>query len=259
VALVQNRSEHRVGPYRGSVGLPALDSPHHQVSVLVIQRDHRQLGLGQLAGALSQEVHRGPLVPALEEQLGHRPGGLQPPPLLPAALVQAGIVDGDASRRREGHQDRFVVCGEVRVALLLGQIEVAEDFVPNPNRRTKEGVHRWVVGRKTVGVGVVGEVVQPPRPRFTDQQTEHAMPTRQVPDRLALPLAEPLRHELHEVLAVLAKHAQRAILRVDELTGRTHDPVEDIGQLEVGRDRHHGVQEGSQTLLGSVRSPPATA
>ena len=85
------------------------------------------------------------------------------------------------------------------------------------------------------------------------------MATGQVPDRLVLLLAQPLRHELQEMLAVRAKDPHRTVLRVDELTGRTHDPGEDLGQLEVRGNRHHGVQERRQTLLRLACCLRATA
>jgi hypothetical protein len=55
------------------------------------------------------------------------------------------------------------------------------------------------------------------------------------------------------VVTVGAEHTQSAVTGVDELAGGTHDSGEDVGQIEVRRDRHHGVEQGRQTLLGSIR------
>jgi len=79
------------------------------------------------------------------------------------------------------------------------------------------------------------------------------VPTRWVPDRLTFRLCDPLGHELDQVLTVGAKNAQRAVLRVDEVTGGVHYPGQDVGQLEVCGDRHHGVKKRSETLLVPVR------
>ena len=103
------------------------------------------------------------------------------------------------------------------------------------------------------------DVWQPPRPSLPDQQTEHAVTTRRVPDCLTLRLGDPLGHELDEVFAIGADHAQRAVLRVDKLTGRMHYPAKDVGQLKVRGDCHHGVKKRGQTLLGPVRSLLTTA
>jgi hypothetical protein len=101
---------------------------------------------------------------------------------------------------------------------------------------------------------VARNVRQPPRLPFPDQQTEHAVAARWVPDRLTFPQGDPLRHELDQVLAVAAEHTQRAILRADKFTGGMHYPGENVVQLEVCADRHHGVKKRSQTPLGPVRS-----
>jgi len=82
---------------------------------------------------------------------------------------------------------------------------------------------------------------------------------RWVPDCLTLLLDDPLCHELDQVLAIWAEHAQRAVLRVDKLTSRINYPGQDVGQFEVRGDCHHGVKKCGQTLLGPVRSLLTTA
>ena len=43
--------------------------------------------------------------------------------------------------------------------------------------------------------------------------------------------------------AVGADHAERAVPGAGELAGRLHDPAQHAVQVEVGRDRHHGVEQ----------------
>ena len=63
VMLVQNSSQPVMGLLADLRGLgtlrrlPYLHGPHYQVSDVVIQGNHGQLGLGQLTGSLSQELH----------------------------------------------------------------------------------------------------------------------------------------------------------------------------------------------------------
>ena len=104
-----------------------------------------------------------------------------------------------------------------------------------------------------------GNVSQPPRPRLTDQQTQHPIPARRISDCLLLLLAESVGHELHDVLAVGAKHTQRAVLGVDEPTGATHDSGKDVRQLEVCGHGQHRIEEGCQTFLGTIRCLSAIA
>jgi hypothetical protein len=85
------------------------------------------------------------------------------------------------------------------------------------------------------------------------------MPVRRISDCLLLLLAESVGHELHEVVAVSAKHTQRAVSGVDELTGATDDPGEDFRQIEVCGDRQDSVEQGCQTFLGTIRCLRAIA
>ena len=45
-----------------------------------------------------------------------------------AWVVQASVLDGDARRDGERLDERFIVAGELRPALLVGEVEVAVDL-----------------------------------------------------------------------------------------------------------------------------------
>ena len=67
--------------------------------------------------------------------------------------------------------ENLVVLFERLTAGLLGQIKVAEHLVPDAHRNAEEGPHRRVVGGKTDGCRVAGDVVKPDRFGVVDQHT----------------------------------------------------------------------------------------
>ena len=44
------------------------------------------------------------------------------------------------------------------------------------------------------------------------------------------------------------EHAQGAVLGVEELHGRLHDPAEGVGKRQVGTDRQHRLDEVAEPL-----------
>ena len=100
---------------------------------------------------------------------------------------------------------------------------------------------------------MVGEVGQPQRAGFADEEAEDPVATRQVTDRLVLFGGQPTGDELHQVLAVGSQHPEGAVLRVDQLARRAHDPRQDLRQVQACRDGHDRVQEGTEALLGFGR------
>ena len=109
--------------------------------------------------------------------------GRREPALPPRGLVvQPGVLDRDARRGGEGDHDLLVRDGEVVPADLLGEVEVAEHPVPDADRHAEERRHRRVVVGEAVRRGVLVDVVQSERLRVVDQQSEHAVPARQVAD-----------------------------------------------------------------------------
>ena len=84
----------------------------------------------------------------------------------PGALLGAvGARIGDRGRglRGEQHQDLLVLVGERLVALLLGQIEVADMDAPMAHRRALEGLRRQQVGREAERLHIGRNVGDPER------------------------------------------------------------------------------------------------
>ena len=127
-------------------------------------------------------------------------------PLLPllTALVKTGVLDRHPRGRGECHDHLFVLVGEFRSTSLLGEVEVAEDLVPDAERNAQEGMHRRVVLGESVGPGIGGDVAQPHRAWIPDQQAEDAVTVRDRPDGGALFFGNPMGDELGEPGSVAA-------------------------------------------------------
>ena len=74
--------------------------------------------------------------------------------------------------------------------------------------------------------------------------------------------------ELGEAVVGAVEHAQCAVLGVEELHRRLHDPAERVGKRQVGADREHRLDEVAEPLgvvdvpeghqLGSLRRRSAS-
>jgi len=159
------------------------------------------------------------------------------------ASMEAGILDGDAGGTSQSHHKLLVNVAEDLGGRLIGQVEVAEDLVADPDRDSEERVHRRVVRREPVAVGMLFEVGEAQRLGIQDQQTEDALPMGQVADGLVGLVIEPHGEELRELGLGLVEHAEGAVASVNQLHGGGHDPVQDRRQIKAGTDRHDGVEK----------------
>ena len=198
-------------------------------------QDCRRPGAGERAGRLGDppqgpfEVHR------RLEGLGQLGGRLEPLAASLAEAVGAGVLDHEPGGARERLHEELVLLGERFAAGLLGQVEVAEDGAPDPDRDAEERGHRRVVGREADRLRMGRQVGHPDRLGLVDQQAEDAAPAWQVTDQPVLLLADPGGHELHQ-RPVGADHAEGGVPRPGQLGRGLDDPQEHAAQVEVGGD-----------------------
>ena len=107
----------------------------------------------------------------------------------PSLLVEAGVLDGQAGRRRQPDGELLVDVGEGLAVGLVGQVEVAVDDAAEPDRHAEERRHRRVAGREPEAVGVGVQVGEPQRLGVEDQQTEDAVSFRAGADAARLLVA----------------------------------------------------------------------
>jgi hypothetical protein len=153
-------------------------------------------------------------------QLAGQPAPLLDQRQLAAVLEQPGLVDGDGSVRGQQHHRRLVARGEGVGALLVGQVEGADDVAGRHDGHTQErahagmgrgppapeaGIPRDVVGAVGRGVGQHG--VEDPvgageRAQLGDQLVAHAH-----------------RDELGELVALGLGHADGGVTGPHQLAG----------------------------------------
>ena len=223
------------------------------------QQDRGDVGVGNLAGSVGDQ-REGLVLPDIPEECrGDLGGSLQPALPSRRLLVEPGVLDDDARGGRERDDDLLVVRGEAVPGLLLGQVEVAEDGVPDADGHAEERVHRRVVGGETVGLHVLAERGQSKRLRRVDDHAEDAVTAREVADLRALHVGEPVRDELPQPpVRAGAEHAEGAVLRIRELASHPDDALQDAVHVEVGGDADHRVQQPAQPVLGVSRRRPTS-
>jgi hypothetical protein len=181
--------------------------------------------------------------------------GLDPALLAAGRLVQPGVLHRHAGRGAQRDQHRLVVLGELAAAALVGQVQVAEHLVADPDRDAEEAAHgRMPLGEAGRG-GMRGDVGQAQRPRVVDQQAEQAAPLRPVMDPGDLVLAQPDRDELGQPLALVTRvafpdDAQRPVAGVHQADRGLDHPPQGGLQVQAGADGHDRLEQAAHPVPG---------
>jgi len=229
-----------VDPVKAKVALGA--GGHQPMPVLLRQREHSQVGAGQvtdLPGDVGQYLAG---IGAGQQRHGDFGAGLDPALLAAGRLIQPRVLRRDARRSARRHQHRLVILGEFPAAALVGQVQVAEHLVADPHRHAEEAAHRRVVRREPGRCRVRGDLGQTDRPGIIDQQAEHTTPFRPATELPDLLFAHPDRDELGQ-LAARADDTQRPVGRVHQASRRLHDPPQRGLQIQALADRDNRFQQ----------------
>jgi hypothetical protein len=76
-----------------------------------------------------------------------------------------------------------------------------------------------------------------------------------VTDRAVGLLIDPRNDELGQRLTGLVEHAERAVAGVDQLAGGIDDALQRRGEVQVGPDRHRGIDQLTQPRAPGDRPP----
>ncbi len=229
--------------------LPVRDR-HHELAVL---RQHQgdQVGVSQGSDGPGDQLQRA-LVTG--EHAAGDVGRLRQP-LLPVLGLgeEAGVLDRDARGRRERLHDLLVLGGE-GLAVVAGQVQVAEHLLAHPDRHPEEAAHRRMVGREPHRALVCREVVEADGVRLLDEQAEQTLALGQVTDLGDRRGVQADVDELVEARPFGRDDAQGAVLRVRQGDRGLDDASQHGGKVEVGDDRAVGLEQAAETLLGIPRS-----
>ena len=215
------------------------------------KHDGDQVGAADLPGALGDQVQRvaGILGVIDGDQLSRdRRGRLQPLAAGAGGLVQTGVLDGHRRGRRQRVGQLLVLGGEPAPSA-LGEVEVAEHLVTDPDRHAQEAVHGRMAGGEARRARVVGDARQPDRLGILDQRTQQPLALRQVPDPRHRFRGHAHVYELGQSTG-RRDHPQRCVPRADQLPRRVRDPPQQHRQRQV--PDHHLVrpQQPPQPPLG---------
>ena len=168
-------------------------------------------------------------------------------------LVQAGVRDRDRGVRGEQLDQLLVLVGEVCGADLLRQIEGADDARRRDDRHAEERAHvrmplrppateTWVLVDVAGAVGLLRrehgaeDAVLPwQRAEGGDQLVAHA------------------RGEEGAEAAVAVGKPERGVAGLGELAGAVDEPLQDVVDRQLGRDREDGVADRFQRRVQSLR------
>ena len=185
------------------------------------------------------------LVRDAQALLGHRQAAL--------ADVQVGAVDGERGLGGESRQRLLVFGGELRLVLLLRQIEIAPERRAAQDRHRQQRAHGGVVGRESGRAGVARQIAQAERLALAQRHAEQATALRRRADPAALLLGDAAGHERLDAPGRVVD-GERTEAGAEELAGAVHHLLEHGLEVELAGDVERGAVQGEQ--LGVARLEP---
>ena len=158
-------------------------------------------------------------------------------------LMQSGVLHRDPGMQSEQLDNPLVVLAELACPDLVGQVQVADRSILQSDRHAEEGCHRWVIGREPEARRMAGDVRDPQRSSFVDDQPEQTVALRQCAKRFTLFARDTAGDEPLDATLVGADTKSR-VARTDKRPHSVHDELEHGFHREDARDRSDGVAEG---------------
>ena len=184
-------------------------------------------------------------------------------------LVETCVLDRHRGLRGEHDRDLLVLLGEVRVALLLRQVEVSVDRSAQEDRHAEEGLHLGMARREADRARILAEVVEPKRPGVLDESAEDPPADGQVTDLLRCGLVEATVDEALEPFPGAVDDAERHVAGARQAYRRLEQLLENGLERELGGQQDADLDESPQPLFlcdhptfrrnGSSRTPAPRA
>src|SRR5436309_8553443 len=112
-----------------------------------------------------------------------------------------------------------------------------------------------MVGRKADRLRMIGDVSDPYRMWFTNEETKDSVARRKVADRAAFARGQPGRHKFDKPIAV-ADHAQSTVASVRDLGCEVDDPLEDNRQRQLRCQGQTRLEEHVLAVAGLSHGGP---
>jgi len=172
-------------------------------------------------------------------------------------VEQPRVGDRRARDGGEAGDDALVVLAEA--ALLVREVEVADDLPVHAQRQAQERLHRRVTGWEADRGRVLGEVVQAYGRTLLEDHPQHAAAAGRGADRRGHLVADPLGDELGQlVLRVGAQDGECGVPGAGQLTRLGGEAAQQVVVVELGGDRHGRLDDllpPSIVLHGPTVSP----
>lgn len=178
-----------------------------------------------------------------QERRGHLADRIQPSFPQVQLRIELRIGNGHAGLGSEDDDSRLVILGEFRLALLVGEVNVAEDAAMGANRSAEKGPHGRVVGRETRCTRVLRDVPESKDGRLTDQQAEDAPTMWELADGRPLLRHQPAGDEVCEVDPIGGEHPDGAVARIGHLHREIDDALKQRGERELCRQGEAGFKQ----------------
>ena len=169
-------------------------------------------------------------------------------------LVELRVLDRDGRPLSEHHGGLLVDVGELAVALLLGQIEVAPRLSADDDWHAEEAAHDRMCRGKAVARGMLTDVLQTQRPWVLDQHAQDSPAAREVADRTVGLLIDAQRQELVELGALVVQDPERGIAGAGDVACGLEHQVEHGALVKLRHQRPADVQQTPNPCIpGSCR------
>lgn len=228
--------------------------------VMQVPSDARPLGLlGSDHPSEEVAIGPGPLSGCSEFRHG---GGT-----LPLGRHQQCGIDRSRSERGEHHDPTFVVGVEGSSIELLGEVQVAEPAIAQPDRNTEERVHHRMARREPAGSRIGGEVFEPDRSVGNDDLAEEPAALGKRPDRPHRVAIEAVVCESFDA-PIAVVHTEGGVPCVGDLRRVRDHAFENVIEVVVGGQVESSAQKrvvprsrftGSDVLIGRCRRHPVAA
>ena len=220
-----------------------------EVARLERQRDRDQLGVDELAKPGGDESQQRPeldlarhrrddLVQRLELA---RPAG--------GRLVEPRVLDRGRCLGGEEPGQLLVLVREVAAALLLGEVEVAEDDAAHAHGHAEERLHRRMPGREPDRARVAREVVQAQDAVVADERSEDAAPAWEVADLRAQLVVDARVDEALELAVGRVEHAERGVPGARQRGDGLDELLQERVERQLGRKRDPSLDQRAQAVL----------
>src|SRR5215207_6334177 len=136
---------------------------------------------------------------------------------------------------------------------LFGQVQIPEGSPTSHDGHAEEGVHRRVMGWKSVGVGMAREIGQPDRGGLADHEAQDPVAPWRWPDAGPELRVDSVGDEALQEATVRRQYADGGVPRTDDLRRDEHHAIQHAPEGGLGDERGGRDYQAFEAVLGAGR------